>query len=147
MSVPVSRRVFLHAANAAALVGLAAPAAAQTTSPAPSVQSQRGRAMHKLVVLYPPQPDPDAFKAYYAKTHIPLARKIPGLVALRYSFDVAGVGPGAPPYFCVFEAEFSDGASFGAAMSSPEGQAVASDVPNFAQIGPTLIHYSVDGGT
>jgi uncharacterized protein (TIGR02118 family) len=99
--------------------------------------------MHKIVVLYPPQPDPAAFKAYYLATHIPLARKLPGLLALRYSFDVAGVG-GDTPYVCVFEAEFRDGAALGAAMGSPEGQAVAADVPNFAQVPPTLIHYPVE---
>jgi len=99
--------------------------------------------MHKIVVLYPPQPDAAAFKAYYLETHIPLCRKLPGLQALRYSFDVQGVG-GDAPYFCIFEAEFSDGAAMGAAMGSPEGQAVAGDVPNFAQVPPTLIHYPVD---
>src|SRR5215472_1939827 len=99
--------------------------------------------MHKIVVLYPPQPDPVGFKAYYAKTHIPLARKLPGLLALRYSFDVQGVG-GDPPYFCVFEADFRDGAALGAAMGSPQGQAVAADVANFAQRPPTLIHYPVE---
>ena len=99
--------------------------------------------MHKIVVLYPPQPDPEAFKAYYAGVHIPLARKLPGLLALRYSFDVRGVG-GEAAYFCVFEAEFRDGAALGAAMGSPEGQAVAADVPNFARNPPTLIHYPVE---
>ena len=52
--------------------------------------------MHKFVVLYPPQPDPEAFRKYYVATHIPLARKLPGLKALRYSFDVQGVGHPAP---------------------------------------------------
>lgn len=99
--------------------------------------------MHKIVVLYPAQPDPEAFKTYYVATHIPLTRKLPGLLALRYSFDVQGVGVD-PPYFCVFEAEFQDGPALGAAMGSPEGQAVAGDVPNFAQVPPTLIHYSVE---
>jgi len=99
--------------------------------------------LHKIVVLYPPQPDPEAFKAYYVGTHIPLARKLPGLKALRYSFDVQGVG-GDSPYFCIFEAEFSDGAALGAAMGSPEGQAVAADVPNFAKVPPTLIHYPAE---
>jgi uncharacterized protein (TIGR02118 family) len=99
--------------------------------------------MHKIVVLYPPQPDPERFKAYYLDTHIPLARKMPGLLVLRYSFDVQGVG-GDAPYFCIFEAEFADGAAMGAAMGSPEGQAVAADVPNFAEVAPTLIHYPVE---
>jgi uncharacterized protein (TIGR02118 family) len=101
--------------------------------------------LQKIVVLYPPQPDPDAFKRYYIETHIPLACRLPGLKALRYSFDVEGIG-GEPPYFCVFEAEFSDAAALAAAMGSPEGQAVAGDVPNFAQVAPTLIHYSVESG-
>jgi uncharacterized protein (TIGR02118 family) len=100
--------------------------------------------MHKIVVLYPPQPNPDAFKAHYIETHIPLARKLPGLLALRYSFGVESVG-GESPYFCIFEAEFSDGAAMGAAMGSPEGQAVAGDVSNFAEVAPTLIHYPVEG--
>lgn len=99
--------------------------------------------MHKIVVLYPPQPDPDAFKAYYVATHIPLVRKLPGLVALRYSFDVQG-GGGASPYFCVFEAEFADGAAVGAAMGSTQGQAVAGDLQNFAKVDPVLIHYSIE---
>ena len=97
--------------------------------------------MHKIVVLYPLQPDPEAFRKYYVATHVPLARKLPGLKALRYSFDIQGVG-GPAPYFCVFEAEFEDGAALGAAMGSPQGQAVAADVPNFAKVPPTLIHYS-----
>jgi len=99
--------------------------------------------MHKIVVLYPPQPDPEAFKAYYVKTHLPLARKLPGLLAMRYCFNVQAVG-GASPYFCVFEADFRDAASMGAAMGSPQGQAVAADVPNYARNPPTLLHYSVE---
>jgi uncharacterized protein (TIGR02118 family) len=99
--------------------------------------------MHKIVVLYPPQPDPDAFRAYYEGTHIPLARKLPGLLALRYSFGVESVGVDSP-WFCIFEADFADGGAMGAAMGSPEGQAVAGDVPNFAKVAPTLIHYPVE---
>lgn len=99
--------------------------------------------MHKIVVLYPPQPDPEKFKAYYESTHLRLARKLPGLVAMRHSFDVAAIG-GTSPYFCVYEAEFTDGAALGAAMGSPEGQAVANDLPNYADVPPILIHYSYD---
>jgi uncharacterized protein (TIGR02118 family) len=98
--------------------------------------------MHKFVALYPAQPDPERFKTYYLDTHIPLARKLPGIQALRYSFDVEGVGSGSP-YFCIFEAEFADVAAMGAAMGSVEGQAVANDVPNFADVPPTLIHYEI----
>jgi len=99
--------------------------------------------MQKLVVLYPPQPDPAKFKSYYVDVHMPLVRKIPGLQALRYSFDVASPG-GDAPYFCVFEGEFADAAAFGAGMGSPEGQAAAGDVPNFAVNAPTMITYSTE---
>lgn len=99
--------------------------------------------MHKLVVMYPPQPDMDAFKAYYVGTHIPLARKIPGLKTLRYSFEVETLA-GDVRYACIFEADFEDGPALGAGMGSPEGQAVAADVPNFAQVPPTLINYRVE---
>lgn len=102
--------------------------------------------MHKIVVLYPPQPDPDAFKAYYINTHLPLVRKMPGILAQRHSFQLQGVGSPSP-YFCIFEADFADAAALGAAMGTPEGQAVAADVPNFARNPPTLIHYTVDSGS
>jgi len=99
--------------------------------------------MQKLVVLYPPQPDMDAFKAYYVGTHLPLARKIPGLKAMRHSFNIETLA-GDGQYACIFEAEFEDGAALGAGMGSPEGQAVAADVPNFAKVPPSLIHYHVE---
>jgi uncharacterized protein (TIGR02118 family) len=98
--------------------------------------------MHKLVVLYPPPVDPDAFRAYYESTHVPLAATLPGLRAYRYALDVGSPG-GESPYFCIFEGEFDDAAALGAAMSSPEGQKVAADVPNYATGGATLITYDV----
>jgi uncharacterized protein (TIGR02118 family) len=45
--------------------------------------------MHKMVVLYPMPADPDHFRDYYVTNHLPLVRRLPGLLACRYSFDVA----------------------------------------------------------
>jgi uncharacterized protein (TIGR02118 family) len=101
--------------------------------------------MHKLVVLYPPQPDPEKFRSYYTEKHLPLAEKLPGMRAYRYAFDVAAPG-GESPYWCVFEAEFDDVGAMGAAMQSPEGQAVAADVPNYASGDVVMIHYDVLDG-
>lgn len=95
--------------------------------------------MHKLLVLYPPQPNPEKFKTYYVDVHMPLVAKIPGLQTYRYSFSVEG------PFFCVFEAEFADGAALGAGMASAEGQAAVADVPNFAEGAPTIVNYRIDG--
>ena len=88
--------------------------------------------MHKLLVLYNEPEDPTHFRKYYVETHLPLGRKLPGLKASRYSFDVKPLGPGKAPYFCIFEAEFENEAALMGALKSKEGQAVAGDVPNYA---------------
>lgn len=102
--------------------------------------------MHKLVVLYPEPNDPDAFIEYYTTTHLPLAAKLPGMVGWRYSIEVSDQPEAKAPYFAVFEAEFENTAAFTAAMSSPEGQAVTADVPNYATGGATVIDYTISGG-
>ncbi|WP_119677894.1 EthD family reductase [Indioceanicola profundi] len=98
--------------------------------------------MHKLVALYGHPKDPAHFKDYYERVHVPLAQKMPGLQAHRFSYDVAAVG-GDSPYFCIFEGEFADADAMNNALSSPEGQAVAGDISNYASGGVTLLHYSV----
>lgn len=104
--------------------------------------------MHKLVVLYPEPADRSAFIDYYESTHLPLAASLPGLTAWRYSTEIAPGADGSnAAYFAVFEAEFPDVGAFRAAMSSPEGLAVAADVPNYATGGAVVIDYSVTGGS
>ena len=101
--------------------------------------------MHKLVVLYSPPADPDKFRSYYTSTHLPLAAKLPGLRSYRYGFDLAAPA-GDSPYWCMFEAEFDDINALGAAMSSEEGQAVAADVPNYADEAPVMFSFDVING-
>lgn len=96
--------------------------------------------MHKLLVLYPEPADRAAFAAYYESTHLPLARKLPGMLGSRYSLGVKGADS---PYFAVFEADFADVDAFRAAMGSAEGQAVAADVPNYATGGAVVVDYPV----
>lgn len=99
--------------------------------------------MHKLLVLYNEPNDPTHFRKYYVETHVPLAGKMPGLKASRYSFDVKPLGPGKAPYFCIFEAEFENEAALMNAFASKEGQAVAADVPNYASGGVTIVHFPI----
>ena len=99
--------------------------------------------MHKLLVLYHEPNDPAHFRKYYVETHLPLASKLPGLKASRYSFDVKPLAPGKAPYFCVFEAEFENEAAMMGALGSKEGKAVAGDVPNYASGGVTMVHFAV----
>ena len=101
--------------------------------------------MHRLLVLYPPPADPDHFRSHYEGTHIPLVAKMPGIRGYRYSFDITAAR-GESPYFCVFEADFDDAAALAAGRGSPERQAVAADVQNYATGGVTVLDYEMRGG-
>ena len=88
--------------------------------------------MHRLVVLYGTPTDPAHFRRHYEEVHVPLAKRVPGIQAMHYSLDVAGVpsnGAEDPlehdlAVFCAFQADWEDLPSMVAALSSPEGQAV-----------------------
>jgi uncharacterized protein (TIGR02118 family) len=101
--------------------------------------------MHKLVVLYPKPTDPDHFREYYRGTHLPLVAQLPGILAWRYSFDVSATGAQSP-YFAIFEADFADAGALQASMQSPQGAAVAADVPNYASGGAITLTYPVTSG-
>jgi uncharacterized protein (TIGR02118 family) len=102
--------------------------------------------MHKLMVLYREPADPDHFRDYYVSNHLPLVARMPGLLAWRYSFEVAAP-QGQTPYFAVFEAEFADAAAMTAARESAQGRQVTADVANYATGGVVVIHYPVQNGT
>jgi uncharacterized protein (TIGR02118 family) len=95
-----------------------------------------------MTVLYPQPRDRQAFRAYYAGTHVPLVTKLPGLRAYRYAFDISSP-QGASPYFCIFEAEFDDRWAVMSAMASTEAQALAADVPNYSPAGATMLMFEV----
>jgi uncharacterized protein (TIGR02118 family) len=101
--------------------------------------------MHKMLVLYPKGQDEKKFRPYYEREHASLVAKLPGLKASRYSFAIGGTPGAEAPYYCIFEAEFADEAAMGAALRSPQGQAVVADIPNYVTIPPTIVHYDVAG--
>ncbi|MFE3105659.1 EthD family reductase [Nocardia tengchongensis] len=96
--------------------------------------------MHKLLVLYPKPADPDHFRDYYVSKHLPLVMEMPGLLACRYSFDVAAT-TGEAPYFAVFEADFADADALAAARASAQGRRAAADVVNYATGSVVVIDY------
>ncbi|UGT44851.1 EthD family reductase [Nocardia yamanashiensis] len=98
--------------------------------------------MHKTLVLYPKPIDPDHFRDYYVTKHLPLVRDWPGVLAWRYSFDIASSN-GEAPYFAVFEADFADAAALAAARASEQGRRLAADVANYATGGVIVIDYPV----
>ena len=96
--------------------------------------------MAQLLVLYNTPADPAAFDRYYEETHIPLAQKIPGVRSLTINNGPVQALAGTAPYL-VAALHFDSLAHVSAALSSPEGQAAAADLLNFASGGVTLLMF------
>ena len=97
--------------------------------------------MAKLVVLYRKPSDPAAFDAHYASTHAPLAKKIPGLRSFKISTGPVSTPAGESPYHLVAILGFDSADALKAGLASPEGQAAAGDLGNFAQAGAELLMF------
>lgn len=99
--------------------------------------------MTRIIVLYNQPSDPAAFDRYYYETHVPIANKLPGLRGYRVSAKVPGVIAGGQPPYLIAELDFDNEAALQAALASPEGQATAGDLANFATGGATILSYDV----
>ena len=88
--------------------------------------------MARLLVLYKTPKDTAAFDKYYFETHVPIAKKLPGLK--KYEVNQGGVGSpaGDPGIHRIAILHFDDMAAIQAAFASPEGQVAAADVQVFA---------------
>ncbi len=96
--------------------------------------------MAHVLVLYNTPADPTAFDRYYHETHVPIANRIPGLRSYRISDGAVQAIAGTAPHLVAI-LEFDSMADLLAALASPEGQAAAADLPNFASGGVTLLMY------
>ena len=97
--------------------------------------------MAKLLILYNQPADPAAFDRHYRDTHIPLGKKIPGVRSFKMNTAPPTVVTGNVSPHLIVEIEFDTMGALQAAMASPEGQAAAADLANFAQAGVTLLVY------
>ena len=91
--------------------------------------------MADLVVLYKTPKDPAAFDKYYVETHIPLAKKLPGLRKYTVSKGAVATPAGPSPWHLIAILSFDSMAAIQAAFASPEGKVTAADVPKFASGG------------
>jgi uncharacterized protein (TIGR02118 family) len=95
----------------------------------------------RLLVLYKNPADAAAFDAYYRDTHIPIAKKIPGLKHYEMNAGpVRGAGTKAQ-YHLVATLTFESMDAIQQALSSPEGGAAAGDLSNFAQAGVEMLMF------
>jgi uncharacterized protein (TIGR02118 family) len=97
--------------------------------------------MTDFVVLYKTPNDAAAFDKYYAETHIPLAKKLPGLRRYQISRGPVASPSGASGVHLVATLTFDDLAAVQSALTSPEGQAAAADVGNFASGGFDMLFF------
>ena len=96
--------------------------------------------MAQVLVLYNTPAEPAAFDRYYHEKHIPITRKIPGLREYVINTSPVQALAGAAPYLVAI-LNFDSMGDLSAALGSPEGQAAAADLPNFASGGATLLIY------
>jgi uncharacterized protein (TIGR02118 family) len=94
--------------------------------------------MARLIVLYKTPKNAEAFDKHYASTHIPLAKKVPGLKKYDVSQGAIGTPAGPSGIHLVATLYFDSMDALKAGLSSPEGQAAAGDLANFADGGVDL---------
>jgi uncharacterized protein (TIGR02118 family) len=97
--------------------------------------------MARLVVVYKTPKDASAFDRYYFSTHVPLAKKIPGLRRYEVSNGPVAAPAGMSDVHLVAILQFDDVAAIQAAFASPAGQAAAADLQNFATGGAELFFF------
>jgi len=97
--------------------------------------------MARVVVMYKTPKNAEAFDRHYASTHIPLAKKIPGLKKYDISQGMVGSPAGPTGIHLVATLHFDSMSALQAALSSPEGQAAAADLANFADGGADLLMF------
>ncbi len=97
--------------------------------------------MAEVVVLYKTPKDPGAFDKYYAETHIPLAKKMPGLRRYRISQGTVATPAGPSGVHLTAILSFDSMAAVQSAFGSAEGKATAADVPKFASGGADLMFF------
>lgn len=95
--------------------------------------------MATMLALYRKPADIEAFEDHYFKTHIPLARKIPGLQSIEVSDGAVNALQGGSPYHLIAALRFESRAAIDQALASAEGRATAADLAQFAQAGVDLL--------
>ena len=88
--------------------------------------------MARVVVMYKTPKDTGAFDQYYFATHVPIAKRIPGLRKYEVSHGSVASPGGPSGVHLTAILHFDDMAAVGQAFGSSEGQAAVADVGKFA---------------
>lgn len=88
--------------------------------------------MVKLIAYYKEPSDKDDFEKKYFEEHLPLARKMPGLIKAEVS-KLKNLGEGHSGYYLQTDMYFENKEALDSAMSSAEGKAAAKNLMSFAK--------------
>lgn len=95
--------------------------------------------MAKLMVIYKTPQDRAHFDSYYIQTHVPLAKKIPGLTRYEISDGAVNSPAGDSGVHLVAILTFENMEAVGRGFASPEGKVAAADVGKFATGGADML--------
>ena len=95
--------------------------------------------MARLVVIYKTPKDAAAFDQHYFGTHVPIAKKIPGLRKYEVSRGPVATPAGPSGVHLVATLYFDDMTAIQKAFASAEGQAAAADVQTFTTDPPDML--------
>jgi len=95
--------------------------------------------MAMLIALYGTPDDPVAFDQYYFQTHVPIAKRVPGLRGYQVTRGPVLSTSGLSPWYLIATLTFDSMQAIQSAIASPEGQATAADLANFATGGVELL--------
>lgn len=93
--------------------------------------------MIRMLVLYPRPTDPEAFDQHYRNHHVPLAKRLPGVVRYAASWEVAALR-GASDVYLAAEVDWRDRSSMEADFASDLGKELAEDMRVLTQLCPGL---------
>lgn len=91
--------------------------------------------MALLLAIHRLADDPKAYLSYYFETHVPLAKKLPGLIRYDVSVDTVINASGEPVAQLVAVLEFESRKAIEAALASDAGAEATADLPKFAKPG------------
>jgi uncharacterized protein (TIGR02118 family) len=95
--------------------------------------------MFQVTALYKHPQNPTAFDEHYQEVHVPLVKKLLGIKGFTTIKPTSLNPQEASPYYLIANLYFEDMGTLQTTLQSPEGQAVMSDVPNFATGGVSLV--------
>lgn len=91
-----------------------------------------------LNALYKKPDNKEAFHNHYENIHMPLVRKVPGLVKAEAEMVTTTFSGEKDDHYMLARMYYENNDSFKAAMQSKENAATGKDLRNFAQSGVSL---------